>query len=480
VADLYLYFYERGIALVREGGRLAYISSGTFARANFAKAFRKWLPKNAQVETIIDFGENQPFEGAEMVRPSIVTLKKGQQKDQFRSLFIAKKVPEDLNAALAQDGIDCLPRVLIQSEWTFEPAAVTRLFDKLKSIGSPLEDIVNGRMYRGVLTGLNEAFYIDQVTRDYLVESDVNSAEIIKPMLRGADLRPWYQENEGRWLIFTRRGIEIDKYPAVKTYLEQRRSQLMPRPDNWPRNKKWPGRKPGPYEWYEIQDSVAYFAEFDKPKIFWPDISKLPRFSWDDQSQYINNKGYIIPEPHPSLLGILQSRVLWFCVSQICQPLRLRAGLWQYQLFTQFTSRLPIPDAPAAEREAIGELAMQLTDIAKTRYQLHRQSRHRILSDLRTPEGKDRLNQKLTVWWELDFAVFRREVKKIFKQDIPLNERDEWEAWLLDRQAKHRQHTQEIIRLETALNARVYALFKLTPAEVALIEESTKYRYGEV
>ena len=96
------------------------------------------------------------------------------------------------------------------------------------------------------------------------------------------------------------------------------------------------------------------------------------------------------------------------------------------------------------------------------------------------PKGQDKLNQKLTAWWELDFPLFRGEVKKVFKQDIPLKERDEWEAWLFDRQAQHRQQTQAIIRLETALNARVYALFKLTPAEIALIEASTKYRYGEV
>ena len=97
-------------------------------------------------------------------------------------------------------------------------------------------------------------------------------------------------------------------------------------------------------------------------------------------------------------------------------------------MFTQFTSRLPIPDARAAEQEAIGELAMQITEIAKARYQFHRQSRHRILSDLRTPEGAGKLNQKLTAWWELDFTSFRREVKKIFKRDVPLTERDEWEA----------------------------------------------------
>jgi hypothetical protein len=483
VADLYLYFYERGIDLAYEGGRLAYISSGTFARANFAKAFRKWLPQNAHIETIIDFGENQPFEGAEMVRPSIVTLKKGQQIDEFRSLFIAEKVPEDLNEALAEDSIDCLPKVLKQAEWTFEPAAVTKLFEKTVSQGTPLDEFVNGAMYYGVKTGLNAVFIIDQEMRDRLTQSDPSSTTLIKPMVRGQDLRPWYQENEGNWLIVLPAGWTAERFGAG-----------LSEADAWSQlNLHYPGLTEylGPFAedarkrydkgeyWWELR-SCDYYPAFERPKIFWPDICKLPRFSWDENNQYINNTGYIVPDPHPSLLGILQSRVLWFAVSQICQPLRLRAGLWQYRMIAQFMSRLPIPDAPAAEREAIGELAMQLTELAKARYQLHRQSRHRILSDLGASAGQAKLNQKLTAWWELDFPVFRGEVKKIFKQDIPLKERDEWEGWLLDRQAKNRQHTQAIIRLESALNARVYALFKLTPAEIALIEESTKYRYGEV
>ena len=155
----------------------------------------------------------------------------------------------------------------------------------------------------------------------------------------------------------------------------------------------------------------------------------------------------------------------------------------RYTLSAQFMSRLPIPDAPAAEREAIGGLATQITAQAQARYALHRQARHRILTDL-AAAGKGGvtppLNQKLTAWWELDFPAFRGEVQKVFRQDIPLKERDAWEAWLAERRDQHDQLTAEIVRLETDLNRRVYALFDLSAAEVKLIEESTKYRYGEV
>jgi hypothetical protein len=147
-------------------------------------------------------------------------------------------------------------------------------------------------------------------------------------------------------------------------------------------------------------------------------------------------------------------------------------------MFIQFISRLPIPDAPTAEREAIGDLAMKITAEARARYELHRRARRRILADLGTADKP--LNQKLTAWWDLDFPAFRAELQKVFKRDIPLKDRDDWEEWLQARRAEHQARTEAIVRMETELNARVYALFDLTPVEIAIVEESTKYRYGEV
>ena len=291
-------------------------------------------------------------------------------------------------------------------------------------------------------------------------------------------MRPWYQEDEGRWLIFARRGIDIDAYPAIKSYLGQFRDRLEPRPVGWDGVRPWSGRKAGSYKWYEIQDSVDYYHAFEDPKIFWPDISKFPRFSWDASGTYVNDKGFIVVPQDAYVLGILQSRATWLCISQLCVPLGERAGANRYQQKIEFISRLPIPEASATDRETISALAMEITEQARGRYELHRKTRRRILSDLGVPGKK--LNQKLTAWWNLDFPAFRAEVKKVFKKDIPLGERDEWEEWLAGRRAEHERLTAEIVRLETDLNARVYELFDLTPDEIQIIEESTKYRYGEV
>jgi hypothetical protein len=175
---------------------------------------------------------------------------------------------------------------------------------------------------------------------------------------------------------------------------------------------------------------------------------------------------------------VLGSRVTWFVISQFSQSFGERAGAQRFRLFTQSMERLPIPDAAPAERDLISELAMRITAESQARYELHRRSRRRILADLGTPEKS--LNQKLTAWWDLDFSAFRAEVQKVFKRDILVKERDDWDEWLAVRVAKHRQRTEAIVRMETELNERVYALFNLTRDEIALIEESTKYQYGEV
>ena len=121
---------------------------------------------------------------------------------------------------------------------------------------------------------------------------------------------------------------------------------------------------------------------------------------------------------------------------------------------------------------------MRITAESRARYDQHRRAHRRILADLGTPDKA--LNQKLTTWWNIDFPAFRAEIQKVFKHDIPLKDRDDWEEWLQARRAEHQQRTESIVRMETELNARVYALFNLTPPEITSIEESTKYRYGEV
>jgi hypothetical protein len=367
---------------------------------------------------------------------------------------------------------------LKRPEWTFQAAATSRVADRIAAMGRPLNDIVDGRIFYGVKTGYNEAFVINEAKKLTLINDDAASADLIKPLLAGQDLRPWYHEYPDRFLIFTRQGTDIEKYPAIKEYLEKFRTRLEPQPRTWNTAEKWEGRKPGDYRWFELQDTVDYYREFEKHKIVWPDIAKLPRFSWDETGSYLGNTGYIITGAEPSLLAVLQSRAVWFAISQIAQPLRERAGLWQYWLIRQFIDRVPIPNIPAVDGDVLGALASKTTVAAKERYELHRSTRARIATDLGRPGI--RLNQKLSEWWNLDFPRFRVEVEKHLKQDIPVRERDEWDAWLEERQRRHAELTEAIISAEKDINQLVYTLFDLSRSDIEVIEKSTKYSYGEV
>ncbi len=482
-ADLFVYFFAQGMRQLRQDGRLSYIASNSWLRANYATPLRKFLREQTTVETIVDLGDNRVFADAPDVYPAIMVARKRSPRsgDTAQAVTFGRgQGIQDLSKRIATARMPVSIHDQADSGWQLTENAERRLFTKLVQTGHPLQEIVQGSIYRGVVTGLNEAFIIDGQTRERLIREDASASKIIFPLINGEDIRPWYTENEDRWLIFVRRGLDVTLYPNVMQHLSKYRSLLQPRPTDWDMTKPWSGRKAGLYQWYEIQDTVAYYELFADQKLMWPEMARSPRFTLVEPGVVGNKTTFMIPGGNQVLLGLLMSRVSWFCISGLCNPIGERKGMLRYVLSEQSMVRLPIPDVPVPVQPLIAEHVNALSSTTSARYTLHRQARHRILSDLGRPGGK--LNLKLTAWWELDFPAFRAELTKVFGRanDIPLRQRDEWEAWLADRRSEHERLTAEIVRLETALNAQVYALFDLTPAEIRIIEESTKYRYGEV
>jgi len=484
VADLFVYFFAQGLRLLRENGRLAYISSNSWIRANYATLLRQYLRTQTTVETLIDLGDNHVFADAPDLTPAIQVVRKTQPTDGYTAQGAVFARGEGITSFRQQLG-DKLFTLSVNDQldtgWQLTGDAPRTLFTKLMATGNPLGKEIEEHIYRGLLTGLNEAFIIDQAMRDRLVKDDPRCTAIIKPMVRGEDLRPWYQENEGRWLICFPSGWTMQTfpdieptealawkklakyYPVLAKYLEPFAEAARKRQDK------------GQF-WWELRPCNYYYV-FDKPKIFFSDIANFPRFSWGEEGYYVNNRGYALVPTDISLLGILQSRVCWFCITRLCAPLGERKGLVRYLHFTQYTTHLPIPPLTDTQRDHIGKLALQLTETARQRYEVRRKTTHRIENDLGTPPAK--LNQKLTTWWELSFKELREELVKVFKRDIPLKDRDDWEALLRDRTAEIGRLTGEIVRLETELDAAVYDVFGLDEEERALIERETKYNYGE-
>jgi hypothetical protein len=201
---------------------------------------------------------------------------------------------------------------------------------------------VQGRFYYGIKTGLNEAFVIDEATKVKLIAEDPASAELIKPWLRGRDIKKWKVEWAGLHILYIPWHFEINRYPAVFKYLAQFQEQL----EN--RNASERGR----YEWYALQRYAAdYYQEFDKPKITWGNLATEPKFAFDDSGSYVSAPANIIPTNDLCLLAILNSPISKWWIS--LQAAVRSGGFLEYK--PMYVGEIPITEVTAAQKAPIIE-----------------------------------------------------------------------------------------------------------------------------
>ncbi len=484
VSDIFTYFYELAVELLREGGRVGFITSGSWVRGNFGAPLRKFLAEQTRIESLIDFGEYQPFEEAEMIRPTIAVMSKRATGGPMRLFkWLTKgEPPENLSDVIA--AAPTLTTSHLGAEtWELDSDEVRAVRAKMMNCGPSLSEYTRGKIFVGVKTALNEVYIIDTSTRDRLVTEDPACAEVIKPYLGGQDLKPWSIASPGLWMLafkssgdypwpWATSGEQAEAvfqrtYPSLHAYMKQFEAALTKRQDK------------GRY-WWELR-SCAYWKAFEEPKIVWPDISKLPRFSIDTEARHLGNTGYIIPGGDYYLLGILSSWATWFLISKIAQPLRLRGDRWQYRLIAQFMEQLPIPEAADPDREAIAELARRCNALGQQRYDLQENVRQRFASSFaESAKGEPpTLNLKTKAWWTLSFGELGEALKSSFKMKASpfKNPRvaDEWEPYLEEKRREVNRMSGELADAEAELNDRVYALFNLTPQEIALLQREVEH-----
>lgn len=321
-------------------------------RAGYGKKLRQFLGEQTTLETIIDFGDLPVFEAT--AYPSILIARKLYPLTdwQVETLTIDEiEILERLEVEAPQQAWRTLQTALHPTGWTLERPVAFKLMQKLKDAGRTLNDMVKGHIYRGVTSGFNEAFVIDETIKQQLIAEDPLNTEIIKHWLRGRDIKRWQINSNNLYLIFARRGIDIDRYPSIQNYLRQFKDRLTPGVSG--------GRKPGNYKWYEIQDITAYYPEFEKPKIIWPDIAKRCEFVIDGSNSYADTTIFMTPHGDNLLLAILNSSVTDWFMHQISSS--IQHGFLRFKRV--YTSQIPIPDAPPAERQAIEKLVRRLLDL---------------------------------------------------------------------------------------------------------------------
>ena len=325
--------------------------------ANYGEPLRRWL-KEQRIEEITDFRDLPVFEGA-TTYPCIIRIGKGSLTPKFSVAQVKTLSVNSLEDYVNAHSFKISKSSLSDKGWSLVDEGAQKLLTKLKKAGKSLGEYVNGEIYYGIKTGLNEAFVIDKETKDRLIAEDPKSAEIIKPFLLGRDIKRYESPQSERYLIFTRRGIDIKKYPAILKYLSDFKDRLMPKPKDW-KGDNWKGRKPGSYKWYEIQDAVDYYNEFEKPKIIVPAIVKSASYSFDTGSFYSNDKTSIIATDDLYLLGILNSKVSDFVMHSISST--KQGGFFEYK--PMYLQQLPIHpiDFNNPSEKAIHDKLVSLVD----------------------------------------------------------------------------------------------------------------------
>lgn len=328
--DMYTLFYEKGVQLLKEGGFLSFITSNKWMRAGYGEKLRDFFLKETNPIELIDLGAGM-FESA-TVDTNILLLQKGENHHQLKALTLGKDGSENMSVYIRRHAVSIDYKV--GESWTILSEIEQSIKKKIEAVGTPLKDW-DIKINRGILTGLNEAFIISKEKRDELVKVDPKSAEIIRPILRGRDIKRYSIEFQEKYLIalFPAKKYEINDYPAIKEWLINGDWVAVKTKGNPPTpigtgklrleqtgahhevgGVKFKSRKKTSNKWFETQDSIGYWDDFNRLKIVFSRISgDEPSFALDNSGMLTNDTGYIISGDNLEyLLEQLTSPLIWF------------------------------------------------------------------------------------------------------------------------------------------------------------------------
>jgi hypothetical protein len=378
-ADLYVNFVEKGLKILKNTGLFGMIISNKWIRAAYGEPLRSFITSEVSLLEVVDLAGLPVFEGA-TVRTMILICSPLPNKSAFYQYLAPPSLQkfqtiangDDLQKLVMIDSVKLRVSDLKPESWAFINIDSNDLLTKFHNNSLPIPDYIQGKPYRGIITGLNEAYVIDKPTRDKLISADPKSADIIKPMLAGRDVRRYSKDYADRYLIWSYIGIPIENYPAIFSHLKLFQAQLQKR---WDKGKNW----------WELR-ACDYYDRFSSPKIIYPDISTNCRFYLDQEGYFSTNTTYFIPVSDLYLLGVLNSQIAQFYFSKVCAGLE-GGGTTYLRFFGQYIENFPVHTvnyADPTEKAAHDKMVV----LVERMLVLHKQSP-------RTPQEKDMLQREI-------------------------------------------------------------------------------------
>ncbi len=320
--DIYGYFYERCLELLKQKRISTLITSNKWLRSTYGKNLRKFFEEKVIVNNIIDFKTNKIFSSA-TVDTNILSVQKQVSGGEYSIPYCDFSLGK-FNKSIPIHDQTHFTDYISEGEgkpWFLLNPIEDSIKKQIETKGTPLKNWNNVIFKRGILTGCDNAFIIDTQTKEKLCKEHLSSKKIIKPILRGKDIKKWYYKWERYYIIvtFPSLNFDINKYPAIKKYLKSFGKKLHQTGEEYldVDGKLKKCRKKTNNKWFELQDSTLYHKEFEKEKIIYPNMTKNVYFTYDKEKMYVNPRGYIItgdPKHLRFIIGQLNSSLIRFFI----------------------------------------------------------------------------------------------------------------------------------------------------------------------
>jgi hypothetical protein len=477
MADLYVYFYELGMRLLKPGGLLSYVVTNKWMKSGYAEPLRRFFQDEAWIQSVVDFGHaKQIFEEVD-VFPSIIVARRPTDAPKPTTARLCT-IPrgqlriDDLSRQIEQESVELPLSQLGADAWQLERGGVNALLAKLRQKGVPLTEFANAEPYRGILTGLNDAFLVDTAKRNILVQADASCNALIRRDVRGQDFSRWNLDWAGFWLIcvpssencrwpWSDAGDEAETifahtYPALYAHFLPLRDRLIQRQDK------------GRY-WWELR-SCAYWPGFDKPKIMYPEITWRASWLFDEDRTVCNNTAYFLECDDVWVLAATNAPISWWYAWREAIHGKDEA----LRFIKDFVRDFPVPSPSQSQRDSSEKVVRELIAVSRALQATRRQ----ILDWLRVEHEVEKPTLRLQSPFDLDCDRFVAEVRKVRGKKKPLsaaalaNLREEY-ARSID---PARALAAEALTLENEVSDLVNEAYGLTPEEIALMWETAPPR----
>ena len=455
VSDLYTYFIELGIRLINNNGKFSFILPNKFLKSTYGTEIRRVMKNDSFLETLLDFDDYPVFDDA-TTYPIIFILNKAKtrEKDFFYYSEINNRVKTDNPIELLETKKIKVPYISLTDEmWNFIKQDSLILINKLKDNAMVLNSLVNKKIYRGLTTGKNEAFVIDEAKKEELISKNIKNAELIKVLATGKEVKRNAFNFLNKYLLFT--GFDNDipsNYPDIQEELDKFKQDLIKRSDQG-------------LNYWNLR-SCAYYPEMQMPKIIYPRINNQGNFYFDAKGEvFLLDNNFFIASDSIGLLGLLNSKLVFYYLTNVCTT--LQGGFYDFR--RDKISTIPIHNNFNSYEAKIGKISQDLIqlvqDLELTNSKFYR--------SLERKFALTELPKKLQDWYLLSYVEFIKELGKK-KIKLSLSEEAEWEIYFTTEAQKATELKTQIAKTDKEIDQMVYQLYDLTEEEISIIENSTK------